>query len=86
MPHLSDPSEIASTREEVHSIRSAMCKLPPEQRSALQLAFFEGMTHEEIAEAQSVPLGTAKTRIRSAMRKLREFLSAPAESKVAVSS
>jgi RNA polymerase sigma-70 factor (ECF subfamily) len=51
-----------------------LSQLPDEQRSAITLAFFGGLTHEEVARCQAVPLGTAKTRIRLAMRRLRQLL------------
>lgn len=53
----------------------ALERIPQEQSSAIRLAFFEGLTHEEVASAQTIPLGTAKTRIRLGMLHLRELLS-----------
>jgi len=47
-------------------------KLPPEQRKTLEMAFFDGLTHSEIAEITGDPLGTVKTRIRSALLTLRK--------------
>jgi RNA polymerase sigma factor (sigma-70 family) len=55
-------------------LRRALADLPEEQRRALVLAGFLGRTAREIAELESVPLGTAKTRIRTAMIRLRETL------------
>jgi RNA polymerase sigma-70 factor (ECF subfamily) len=55
-------------------LRHAVAQLPPEQRSALALAFFKGYTHQQIAELTGEPLGTVKTRIRLAMQKLRQIL------------
>ncbi len=48
-----------------------MGQLPAEQHQALELAYFYGMTHSEMADYLHVPLGTIKTRIRSGMQKLR---------------
>jgi RNA polymerase sigma-70 factor (ECF subfamily) len=63
--------ELALQRQRV---RAAVAQLPPEQRQALALAYFKGLTHPEIAEALQQPLGTVKTRIRLAMQKLRRLL------------
>jgi RNA polymerase sigma-70 factor, ECF subfamily len=52
----------------------AIARLPDDQRRALQLAFLGGLTHVEVAEREGIPLGTAKTRIRTALLKLREDL------------
>lgn len=56
------------------TIRTAMQSLPEQQRQALAMAFFLGYSHTEIADALGQPLGTVKTRIRSAMQKLRSEL------------
>lgn len=58
-------------RERVHK---AIEELTPLQREALELAFFRGLTHVEVAEELAIPLGTAKTRIRSALLRLRDVL------------
>jgi RNA polymerase sigma-70 factor (ECF subfamily) len=55
-------------------VRQAVGDLPPEQARALSLAFFEGMTHQEIAATLGQPLGTIKTRIRLALAKLARVL------------
>lgn len=55
-------------------VMAAMGSLPVEQRAALELAYFEGMTHSEIAEKTGDPLGTVKTRIRSAVETLKNRL------------
>ena len=55
-------------------VRGAMAKLSPEQRSALELAYFEGLSHSEISVRLNQPLGTVKTRIRQAMIILRRHL------------
>jgi RNA polymerase sigma factor (sigma-70 family) len=49
-------------------------KLRPEQRVLIELAYFKGFTHDEIAQIEDIPLGTVKTRIRSALLQLREYL------------
>jgi len=64
--------ELADTERE--AVRSAVFGLPLEQRQALEMAFFGGLTHQEIAEALNQPLGTVKARIRRGMLKLRESL------------
>ena len=55
-------------------VRAAIGGLTPIQREALDLAFFGGLTHVEVAERLGIPLGTAKTRIRSALLRLRDLL------------
>lgn len=55
-------------------VRQAVAALEPDQRRALNLAFFKGMSHNEIAEVLGEPLGTVKSRIRLAMYKLRNVL------------
>jgi RNA polymerase sigma-70 factor, ECF subfamily len=56
-------------------VRTVMGTLPEGQREALECAYFEGMSHSEIAEKTGQPLGTVKTRIRSAMEALKKVLS-----------
>lgn len=70
----SDPASFAELREEQDSVRNALAQLPPEQRRVLELAFFGGYTHQEIAAHLHEPLGTVKTRIRLGMQKLRAAL------------
>ena len=61
-------------RERSAQVRSALEQLAPEQRQALELAFFAGLTHEQIAERLDAPLGTVKARIRRGLVKLRSFV------------
>ena len=60
--------------EELSHVRSAVNGLPADQRQAIKLAFFGGLTHQEIAEQLQEPLGTVKARIRRGMLKLRDAL------------
>lgn len=55
-------------------VRDALALLPAEQRSLIEMGFFGGVTHQELARRTDTPLGTVKTRIRSGLRKLRETL------------
>lgn len=61
-------------REQGAMVRSALTQIPAEQKQALELAFFTGLTHEQIADKLGAPLGTVKARIRRGLMKLREFL------------
>jgi len=60
----------------IEKVRGLLRSLPEEQRHALELAFFEGHTHSEIAEMTGNPLGTVKTRIRNALITIRKALEA----------
>jgi RNA polymerase sigma-70 factor (ECF subfamily) len=55
-------------------VKSALDNLPKEQRAAIELAYFEGLTHSEIAQRTGDPLGTVKTRLRSAVETLKRDL------------
>jgi RNA polymerase sigma-70 factor (ECF subfamily) len=70
-----DLEDAAVERLAVDKVRTVLAGLPPEQRKALEMAFFEGMTHTEIAAKTGEPLGTVKTRIRSALLALRKAFS-----------
>ena len=68
------PADQAAPPDEREQVRGAIAELPSEQRRALFLAAYLGRTAKEIGELEGVPLGTAKTRIRAAMLKLRDSL------------
>lgn len=69
-----EPDEAAWQRHRRTVLQSALDGLPPKQREALGLAFLDDLTHEQVADALDLPLGTAKTRIRTALRNLRSTL------------
>jgi RNA polymerase sigma-70 factor (ECF subfamily) len=69
-----DPQEEASLSERRARVLEALRTLPAEQRAAIELAFFEGLSHSEIARRTDTPLGTVKTRIRAAIAKLEQAL------------
>ncbi|MGD1062290.1 MAG: sigma-70 family RNA polymerase sigma factor [Terracidiphilus sp.] len=60
--------------ELARNVSAALEQLPVEQRQAVELAYFEGMTQSEIANRTGIPLGTVKTRMRTAMQTLRQIL------------
>lgn len=66
--------DVAIASEERLAVQKALANLPPEQKLAIQLAYFGGYTQQEIAEGLRQPLGTVKTRIRLGMQKLRQLL------------
>ena len=68
------PDELAGTADLAARARRAMEGLTGEQRAALELAYFGGKTSAEVAELEGIPLGTAKTRIRTALIRLREAM------------
>ena len=71
-PAAQDVEADSATRQWESLCRSAIADLPADQRRVLELAYFGGLTHQEIAEKTSTPLGTVKTRARLGLMKLRE--------------
>lgn len=70
----SSPHEAAEVGEQGDLLREALAVLTPEERQAIETAFFSGLTHAETAVRLGQPLGTIKTRIRSGFGKLRQAL------------
>jgi RNA polymerase sigma-70 factor (ECF subfamily) len=63
----------ATRTQLIERLRGVMATLPAEQREAVELAYFEGMTQTEIARRTGSPLGTVKSRVRAAMQSLKQF-------------
>ena len=76
-----NPEREAIRNQEGDRLRRAIDDLPPDQKRALELAYFSGMSHSEIAEHLGQPLGTVKTRLRLAMEKIRNALAGVEETK-----
>jgi RNA polymerase sigma-70 factor (ECF subfamily) len=70
-PGSPSPEEDAYRAERRHRVRSALGQLPEAQKKVIELSFFQGMTHSEIADRLGEPLGTVKSRIKMGMDKLK---------------
>jgi RNA polymerase sigma-70 factor (ECF subfamily) len=68
------PETRSSLAQRAALVRGALSELPEEQREVLELAYFEGLTHSEIAVRLAQPLGTAKSRIRLALQRMRRAI------------
>jgi RNA polymerase sigma-70 factor (ECF subfamily) len=71
VPAVADESDVAASEE---AIRRAIEMLPDEQRRVVELAYWKGLTHLEVASPLGIPLSTAKSRLRLASAKLRQSL------------
>jgi RNA polymerase sigma-70 factor, ECF subfamily len=70
-----DPEQATIASDDARQVTRALTTLPPEQRALVEMAYYQGLTHSEIARTTGVPLGTVKTRLRTAMTTMREALS-----------
>lgn len=68
------PEENSAIAQRRQFVQQCLAELPVDQREAIELAFFRGLSHSEIAETLKQPLGTIKTRVRLGMARLRESL------------
>ena len=71
------PVELLEARQDEGRVRAALRRLKPDQIEVIQMAFFQDLTHAEVAQSLALPLGTVKSRIRNAMIKLRDLLDQP---------
>jgi RNA polymerase sigma-70 factor, ECF subfamily len=71
---LGDPEACSASSELRRIVQHALSRLTPEQREAIEIAYYAGLSHSEIAAKLGQPLGTVKTRIRTGMMLLREQL------------
>jgi RNA polymerase sigma-70 factor (ECF subfamily) len=77
LPTDSQPDISLAREDDAAQLAAALARLQPDQREPIRLAFYEGLTHDQIARHLKIPLGTVKTRIRLGFLRLRERL--PAE-------
>lgn len=68
------PDTFAAAKEASHTLHDCLARLSDSQRQSISLAYFEGLTHQELAARTGAPLGSVKSRIRRALQRLRECL------------
>lgn len=76
-PEPDRPDDLYQSREDESRVRTALRSLKPDQVEVIQMAFFQDLSHAEVAQSLALPLGTVKSRIRNAMIKLRDLLDQP---------
>jgi RNA polymerase sigma-70 factor (ECF subfamily) len=78
VPSGDSTDETAETLEQRRRVQAALAELPEHERQALELAYYGGLTQSELAERLGIPLGTVKSRMFSALTRLRTLLAEPA--------
>lgn len=71
---IGSPEQVTEMTMDAAAVREAVRAVPEDQRRTIEMAYFEGLTHVEIAERMDVPLGTVKSRLRIGLEKMRESL------------
>ena len=77
LPEVADPQDLLEFKQQGEVLRGALTSLTPDERQAIEMAFFSELTYAEVAARLDAPLGTIKTRIRSGLQKLRQVLETP---------